>query len=41
MSDYGMDLHVIDEQDREIDTLPSKEIHERGLLHRAMHTIVQ
>ena len=41
VSDYGMNLQVIDEEDRVIDTLPSKEIHERGLLHRAMHAIVQ
>ncbi|MGD8912544.1 MAG: NUDIX domain-containing protein [Candidatus Thiodiazotropha sp.] len=41
MSDFGMELRVIDEQDRVIDTLPSEEVHRRGLLHRAMHAIVR
>jgi isopentenyldiphosphate isomerase len=41
MSDFGMELRVIDEQERIIETLPSEEIHHRGLLHRAMHAIVR
>lgn len=41
MSDFGMSLHVIDEADRVVDTLPSEVIHRRGLLHRAMHALVR
>lgn len=41
MSDFGMSLHVVDEADRIVDTLPSETIHRRGLLHRAMHVIVR
>jgi isopentenyldiphosphate isomerase len=41
VSDFGMNLHVVDEDDRVVDTLPSETIHRRGLLHRAMHVIVR
>jgi len=41
MSDFGMDLRVIDENDRVVETLPSEDIHRRDLLHRAMHAIVR
>lgn len=40
MSDFGMNLCVINEDDKVIDVLPSKEIHQKGLLHRAMHILV-
>lgn len=40
MGDFGMLLRVINEQDEVVDTLPSEQIHEQGLLHRAMHIVV-
>lgn len=40
MSDFGMDLDVVDEQGSILRTLPSQEIHERGLLHRSVHILV-
>ncbi len=41
MSDFGMNLWVIDEKENNIELLPSEEIHRRGLLHRAMHVMVR
>ncbi|EXJ14114.1 NUDIX hydrolase [Imhoffiella purpurea] len=40
MSDFGMDLDVVDEQGDVLRTLPSQKIHERGLLHRSVHILV-
>lgn len=40
MTDFGMDLSVINEKDEIIGVKPSKEIHEKGLLHRALHILV-
>ena len=40
MSDFGMDLRVIDEQDNVLGVKSSEEIHKKGLLHRALHILV-
>ncbi len=40
MSDFGMDLAIINEKNETIGVRPSEEIHEKGLLHRALHILV-
>ena len=41
MSDFGMKLDVINEDDIVIDTMSSQKIHKAHLLHRSVHIIVQ
>ncbi|MCH7951418.1 NUDIX domain-containing protein [Patescibacteria group bacterium] len=40
MSDYGLILDLINKEDEVLQSLPSREVHEKGLLHRAMHILI-
>ena len=40
MSDYEIILDVIDENDQVVNSLPSQKVHEKGLLHRAIHILI-